>query len=51
VLRLRYYENCTYDEIASRMQISFSQVDHLMRKARACLASKIKLEKRRERTL
>jgi RNA polymerase sigma-70 factor (ECF subfamily) len=51
VLRLRYYENCTYEEIARRMQITFSQVDHLMRKARARLAARIKVEKQRERTL
>ncbi len=50
-LKLRYYENRTYDEIAARMQMTFSQVDHLIRKARARLAQKLKSEKNRERAL
>ncbi|MBI4586389.1 MAG: sigma-70 family RNA polymerase sigma factor [Planctomycetes bacterium] len=54
-LKMRYYENCTYDEIAARMQLTFSQVDHLIRKARARLEQKISqknlAEKNRERVL
>jgi len=51
VLKMRYYDKCTYEDIAARMQITFSQVDHLMRKARSHLATKLHLEKGRERTL
>ena len=51
VLKMRYFDGLSYDEIATRKGLTFSQVDHLMRKARARLAQKIKLERKRERTL
>ena len=51
VLKMRYFDGLSYDEIATRKGLTFSQVDHLMRKARARLARKIKLERKRERTL
>lgn len=47
-LRLRYFDGLNYEEIARRMDKSFSQVDHLIRKARAHLARKIIREKERE---
>ena len=40
-LRLRYFEEHSYEEIARRMGKTFSQVDHLIRKARAHLARKL----------
>ncbi len=51
VLQLRYFEGLSYDEIAGRMGLTFSQVDHLMRKARSRLARRIAIERRRERTV
>ena len=51
VLRMRYFEGLSYGEIARRMELTFSQVDHLIRKARAHLARNISREKERERSL
>lgn len=51
VLRMRYFDGCTYDDIAARLGITFSQVDHLLRKARSRLARRMNLERERERTL
>jgi RNA polymerase sigma-70 factor (ECF subfamily) len=50
-LKLRYFDGLSYDEIARKMEKSFSQVDHLIRKARAHLASRISRERERERIL
>ncbi len=50
-LRMRYFEGLSYEEIARRMEKTFSQVDHLIRKARAHLARNISREKSRERSL
>lgn len=51
VLQLRYYEGLSYDEIADRMNLTFSKVDHLIRKARALLGRWVLRERRRERTV
>jgi RNA polymerase sigma-70 factor (ECF subfamily) len=51
VLRLRYFEGYTYEEIAERMELSFGKVDHLIRKARAALARKAERDRERERSL
>jgi len=50
-LRLRYFDELSYEEIAHRMEKTFSQVDHLIRKARAHLARKLSREVERERSL
>jgi RNA polymerase sigma-70 factor (ECF subfamily) len=50
-LRMRYFEGLSYEEIARRMEKSFSQVDHLIRRARAHLARHISREQDRERDL
>ena len=50
-MNLRYFEGLTYDEIAQNTGLSFSQVDHLIRKARAALARRISRERERERAL
>jgi RNA polymerase sigma-70 factor (ECF subfamily) len=47
-LRLRYFEGQSYEEIGRRMEMSFSQVDHLIRKARAHLARCVSRERARE---
>ncbi len=49
VLHLRHFEGLTYDEIAGRMGLTFSKVDHLIRKARALLGRWVVRERRRER--
>ena len=51
VLKMRYFDGMTYDEIAERRNLTFSQVDHLIRKARARLARIVNVERRRERAL
>ena len=48
-LRMRYFEGLSYEEIARRMEKTFSQVDHLIRKARAHLARTMSRELERER--
>ncbi len=50
VLRLRYFDGLNYDEIARRMEKSFSQIDHLIRKAREHLARILSRERARERS-
>ena len=50
-LRMRYFEGLSYEEIARRMEKTFGQVDHLIRKARAHLARTISRENARERSV
>ena len=50
VLKLRYFEGLSYDEVSRRLKISFSQVDHLIRKARARLAHRLTVRQRIEST-
>ncbi len=50
-LRMRYFEGMSYEEIAAKTGTTFSQVDHLIRKARARLARTISRERARERSL
>ena len=45
-LTLRYFEGLSYDEIAGRLGLTFSQVDHLIRKARARLERRLRVRKR-----
>jgi len=51
VLKMRYYDGLTYDEIALRKGLTFGKVDHLIRRARARLARTLKTERQRERAL
>jgi RNA polymerase sigma-70 factor (ECF subfamily) len=51
VLKLRYFEGWTYDQIADKLGLSFSQVDHLIRKARGRLGRRLNVERERERSL
>lgn len=51
VLRMRYFEGLEYEEIGRRMAKTFSQVDHLIRKARAHLGRIIARENDGERNL
>jgi RNA polymerase sigma-70 factor (ECF subfamily) len=48
ILGLRYYEGLSYDEISIRLQLSFAQVDHLIRKARSRLARRLEVRERLE---
>lgn len=41
VLDLRYFEGLSYKELSSRLNLSHSQVDHLIRKARGRLARRL----------
>jgi RNA polymerase sigma-70 factor (ECF subfamily) len=41
VLHLRYFDGLPYEEIVKEMDLSFSKVDHLIRKARARLARRL----------
>jgi RNA polymerase sigma-70 factor (ECF subfamily) len=50
-LELRYFEGLSYGEIAARTGLSFSRVDHLIRKARARLRRRFKVREERARTL
>ncbi|MEM7231806.1 MAG: sigma-70 family RNA polymerase sigma factor [Planctomycetota bacterium] len=43
-LELKYYEGLSYQEIASRLGLSFSKVDHLIRGARQRLSRRLVLE-------
>jgi RNA polymerase sigma-70 factor (ECF subfamily) len=45
-LTLRYFDGLTYDEIAGRLGLTFSQVDHLIRKARARLERRLRVRRR-----
>jgi RNA polymerase sigma-70 factor (ECF subfamily) len=47
-LSLRYFEGLSYEEIAARLELSFSQVDHLIRKARARVARRLAVRQRVE---
>jgi RNA polymerase sigma-70 factor (ECF subfamily) len=47
-LYLKYFEGLSYGEIARHMQLSFSRVDHLIRKARARLARRLAVRERGE---
>jgi RNA polymerase sigma-70 factor (ECF subfamily) len=51
ILRMRYFEGMSYEEIARRRSMTFSQVDHLIRKARDRLARHLSRERERERSL
>jgi DNA-directed RNA polymerase specialized sigma24 family protein len=50
-LRMRYFEGMSYEEIARRTERTFSQVDHLIRKARERLARFLRRDRERERTV
>jgi RNA polymerase sigma-70 factor (ECF subfamily) len=41
VLGLRYFEGLSYNELSNRLNLSHSQVDHLIRKARGRLARRL----------
>jgi RNA polymerase sigma-70 factor (ECF subfamily) len=41
LLHLRYFEGLSYEEVSSRLNLSKSQVDHLIRKARARLERRL----------
>ncbi|MBI4607227.1 MAG: RNA polymerase sigma factor [Planctomycetes bacterium] len=47
-LLLKYFEGLSYEEISKRLHRTFSQVDHLIRSARARLARRIGVRRRRE---
>lgn len=52
VLELKYFEGRSYQEIATRMSLTFSQVDHLIRQARSRLANRAEVKRRQhERSL
>ena len=48
VLMLKYFDGLSYEEIAQRLNISFSQVDHWIRKARERLSRRLRVRLRRE---
>lgn len=48
VLLFRYFYGLSYEEISEKMRLSFSQVDHLIRKARARFARRFAVRKRAE---
>lgn len=48
-LSLRYFEGLSYEEIAGRLDLSFSKVDHLIRKARARVARRLAVRQSVER--
>ena len=50
VLMFRYFEGLSYDEVCQRLNLSFAQVDHLIRKARARLAHRLAVRQRIEST-
>ena len=47
ILTLRYFDGLTYNELSERMNLSFSQVDHLIRKARSRLARRARVTMQR----
>jgi RNA polymerase sigma-70 factor (ECF subfamily) len=47
-LELKYFDGLSYDAIARRLGRSFSQVDHLIRSARARLSRRFEVRRRRE---
>ena len=48
ILTLRYFEGLTYKELSERMKLSFSQVDHMIRKARSRLARRARVSTQEE---
>ncbi|HLU47543.1 MAG TPA: sigma-70 region 4 domain-containing protein, partial [Planctomycetota bacterium] len=46
-LELKYFEGLSYQEIARRLGLSFSKVDHLIRQARARLSHRMSVRRRR----
>jgi RNA polymerase sigma-70 factor (ECF subfamily) len=47
-LVLRYFEGLSYEDVSKRLRLSFSRVDHLIRKARARLARRLHSRERVE---
>jgi len=50
LLSLRYFEGLSYEELSIRLNLSASQVDHLIRKARARLERRVAVRNRVERS-
>ncbi len=48
ILTLRYFDGLSYKELSERLKLSFSQVDHLIRKARTRLARRAQVSLERE---
>ena len=48
ILTLRYFDGLSYKELSERLKMSFSQVDHLIRKARSRLARRVQVSRERE---
>ncbi|HVR74406.1 MAG TPA: sigma-70 family RNA polymerase sigma factor [Planctomycetota bacterium] len=48
VLMLRYFDGLPYDEITKRLGLTFPQVDHLIRKARARLSRRLAVKEQVE---
>jgi RNA polymerase sigma-70 factor (ECF subfamily) len=48
ILTLRYFDGLSYKELSERLKMSFSQVDHLIRKARSRLARRAQSSLERE---
>ena len=48
VLHLRYFEGRSYEELSRSLSLSMSQVDHLIRKARARLARRVAVRQQSE---
>ena len=48
ILTLRYFDGLSYKELSERLKMSFSQVDHLIRKARSLLARRAQVSLERE---
>lgn len=51
LLLLRYFEGLPYEHIADRLGMTFSQVDHGIRRARAHLARRAQVKRHREQAL
>lgn len=52
VLELKYFEGLSYREVARRMDLTFSRVDHLIRRARSRLSRRVTVKRlERERSL
>lgn len=51
LLRLRYFEGLSYNEIGHRLGYTFAQVDHRIRRARARLARRFGVAHARQKTL
>lgn len=48
VLFLRYFSGLAYDEIGEQLELTFPQVDHLIRKARSRLSRRVQIRRQRE---